>query len=211
MAFVDWAMQGIQVTHCNCNLGCPCQFNALPSHGDCRAYLFMQIEKGHFGKVKLDGLRWGVMYEWPGPIHLGNGTGMVIVDQSASAEQKSAIEAVFSGKETDPGSLITQVFSTTLTKTHPTQVKPIDLSIDMKNRTARVRVPDLVEGSSESIKNPMTGQPHLVSVKLPKGFEYREAEYLSGTAKATGPIKLDFTGTHSHIAKAHWGTHGVIA
>ena len=28
MAFVDWVMQGVQVSHCNCNIGCPCQFNA---------------------------------------------------------------------------------------------------------------------------------------------------------------------------------------
>src|SRR5690349_7221192 len=74
MAYVDWAMQGIEVSHCNCNIGCPCQFNALPSHGFCCAYMFMQVDKGHFGKVKLDGLKWGGMFSWPGPIHMGNGT-----------------------------------------------------------------------------------------------------------------------------------------
>jgi hypothetical protein len=44
MAYVDWKMQGIQISHCNCAVGCPCQFNALPTHGRCEAYVFAQIE-----------------------------------------------------------------------------------------------------------------------------------------------------------------------
>lgn len=210
MAYVDWSMQGTQVSNCNCNIGCPCQFNALPTHGNCRAYMFVQIDKGHFGKVKLDGLRWGGMFEWPGPIHLGNGTAMVVVDQSASAEQKAAIEAVASGQETEPGSLITQVFSTTLTKVLPTQVKPISLKLDYKARTASVSIPELLEGSAESIKNPITGQPHAVSVKIPKGFEYEEAEFLVGKSRTQGPIALNFDATHAHIAKLHWNMNGVV-
>lgn len=210
MAFVDWVMQGTQVSHCNCNIGCPCQFNALPSHGNCRAYMFMQIDKGHYGKTKLDGVRWGGMFMWPGPIHEGNGAAMVVVDQSATPEQKAAIEAVASGHDTDPGSLITQVFSTTLVKVLPTQQKPIDLAIDMKKRTARVKVDGLLNAASESIKNPITGEPHVVSVKLPNGFEYDEAQFLIGDSKTQGAIELNFNGTHSHIAKAHWGTHGVV-
>lgn len=210
MAYVDWKMQGVQVSHCNCNIGCPCQFNALPTHGHCRAYVFVQIDKGHFGKVSLDGLRWGGLFEWPGPIHLGNGTAMVVVDPAASDEQKAAIEAIASGQETDPGSLITQVFSTTLTQVLPTQVKPIKLSIDEKARTAMVRVLDVVDGDVESIKNPITGAPHQVRVAIPNGFEYEEAEFLIGSAKTSGPIELKFEGTHAHIAKVHWGTHGII-
>src|SRR5581483_8671744 len=142
----------------------------------------------------------GAMFMWPGPIHEGNGTAMVVVDKSATPEQKAAIEAVASGQDTDPGSLITQVFSTTLTKVLPTQVKPIELKIDMQKRTARVKVDGLVEGNSESIKNPITGEPHVVSVKLPNGFEYDEAQFLVGKAKTSGPIELNFSDTHAHIA-----------
>ncbi len=210
MAFVDWRMQGIQISNCNCNVGCPCQFNALPTHGDCRAYVFVQIDKGHFGDVPLDGLRWGAFFSWPGPIHLGNGTAMAIIDERANPKQRAAIESVVQGKETDPGSLITQVFSTTLTSGHPTQFKPIELKIDLKAGTAQIKVPDLIDASAEPIKNPMTGAAHRARVSLPTGFEYAEAEFVTGTGKTQGPIKLDFTSTHAHIAKVNWGTHGVM-
>jgi hypothetical protein len=210
MAYVDWQMQGTQITNCNCAVGCPCQFNSLPTHGNCRAYAFYQIDKGHFGNTKLDGVRWGALFAWPGPIHLGNGTAMVVVDDKATAEQRAAIETVASGKETEPGSLITQVFSTTLTSGHPTQVKPIDLKIDVKAGTASVRVPGLIDASAEPIKNPMTGAAHRVRIVLPAGFEYTEAEVVSGTGKATGPIPLDFTDTHAHVSTIHWSQNGVV-
>src|SRR5579884_3875880 len=73
MAFVEWEMQGVEFANCNCHTGCPCQFNALPDKGHCRAHTFVQIEKGRYGKVPLDGLRWGILAFWPGPIHLGGG------------------------------------------------------------------------------------------------------------------------------------------
>src|SRR5262249_51406719 len=134
MAFVEWEIQGVQISHCNCEVGCPCQFNALPSHGHCRAYMFMQIDQGHFGKVKLDGVRWGGLFSWPGPIHMGNGTGMTVVDERANARQRAAIEAIAVGKETAPGKLITQVFSTVIANRWPTLFKRIELDIDKKKR-----------------------------------------------------------------------------
>ena len=36
MAYIDWVMKGPSVTNCDCNWGCPCWFNALPTYGDCR-------------------------------------------------------------------------------------------------------------------------------------------------------------------------------
>jgi hypothetical protein len=130
MAFVEWTMKGTEYGHCNCATGCPCQFNALPTHGHCRAHSFFQIERGRFGDVQLDGLRWGLLASWPGPIHLGNGTWMTVVDERANAKQREALDAIASGRETDEGRLITQVFSATITKRLPTQYKPIDLTID---------------------------------------------------------------------------------
>jgi hypothetical protein len=136
---------------------------------------------------------------------------MAVIDERANPEQRAALEAIAQGRETEPGALITQVFSTTLTNGHPTQFKKIDLAIDERAGTGRVHVPGLIDATAEPIKNPVTGQPHRARVVLPSGFEYREAEYVTGTAKSTGAIALDFTNTHAHIAKVNWSTHGVVA
>lgn len=210
MAYVDWFMQGTEFANCNCNYGCPCQFSALPSHGNCRALTFVQIERGRFGDVSLDGLRWGILGAWPGPIHLGDGTFMVVVDERADARQRAALEAVGQGRETEPGSLIWQVFSTTVTKLLPTQYRPIDLQIDVAAATAQVRVPGLVEAKGEPVLNPMTGQAHRATVTLPTGFEFTEAEFASGTSRVKGAIELVFDSTFAFMAPIHWSTQGVV-
>ncbi|MDO8545372.1 MAG: DUF1326 domain-containing protein [Opitutaceae bacterium] len=212
MKFVEWSMDVTFVANCNCAFGCPCQFNSDPTDGTCRAYGFAQIEKGRFGEVPLDGLRWGILASWPGAIHEGNGTFQTIVDERANPDQRAAIEAVSHGKETEPGTLIWQVFSTTVTKVLPTLVKNIELSIDLSRRSARVRVPGVIEAGAAPIKNPVTGQEHHATIRLPNGFEYTEAEVVSGTGKTLGAseIKLDFDGTHAHLARVRWSTHGVV-
>jgi hypothetical protein len=210
MAFVEWKMQGTEVSNCNCATGCPCQFNSLPTHGNCRAHAFIQIDKGHFGDVKLDGLRWGILAAWPGAVHQGSGTFMTVIEERADTKQRAAIEAISHGKETDPGSLIWQVFSTTVTNFLPTQFKPIDLALDVEARTARLRVPGLLECTVDPIKNPVTGDPQRVYVTLPNGFEFTQAEFASGKAKSNGAIELAFDNTHAHLAPIHWSTHGVV-
>ena len=212
MKFVEWSMQGAIVTNCNCSYGCPCQFNSLPTHGDCRAFAFVQVDKGRFADTPLDGLRWGVLASWPGAIHEGNGTFQSIVDARADERQRAALEAVSHGKETEAGTLIWQVFATTVTKVLPTLVKDIELTIDMKQRTARVKVPGVVEGAATPIKNPVTGQDHVARITLPKGFEYTDAEVVNGTGKTLGEagIALNFSATHAHLAHVHWSTHGVV-
>ncbi len=211
MKLVEWTMQGMEFGNCNCATGCPCQFNALPTHGHCRAHTFVQIEKGRFGDVSLDGLRWGILAQWPGPIHLGNGTFQAIVDERATPPQRAALESIAHGKETEPGKLIWQVFSTTVTKTLPTLFKTIDLTIDVKTATAQVKVPGLIDSTAAPIRNPVTKAAQRVRVTLPAGFEFTEAEFATGKAKASsGPIELDFDNTHAHLAQIHWSTHGVV-
>src|SRR4051794_12950870 len=131
MAFTEWTMEGVEFANCNCDWGCPCQFNRPPTHGDCRALTFVQIERGRFGDVPLDGLRWGILLMWPGAVHKGGGTSQVIIDERANAKQRAAIEAVAQGRECDPGSLVWQVFATTMTNTLPTLYRPIELAVDL--------------------------------------------------------------------------------
>jgi len=209
-SYVDWQMQGLEFTNCNCSWGCPCQFNGLPTQGFCRAFIFMQIEKGHFGDVPLDGLRWGVVVAWPAAIHMGNGKLQTIIDEKANPKQRFAIETISHGKETEPGSLIWQVFSTTVSEFLPTLSKPIQLTIDYSERTAQLSVPGLVEGKAESIRNPVTGAAHPVRVTMPTGFEFTESEVVSGKSKSTGAIEFNLNGSHAHLARVHWSTRGVV-
>ncbi|MGH8541814.1 MAG: DUF1326 domain-containing protein [Stenotrophobium sp.] len=211
MANVEWVIQGLGWNNCNCAWGCPCQFNALPTTGNCRALCLVHIDKGHFGKVKLDGLNFAATVAWPGPIHLGNGTLQAVIDERAKPEQRAALEAIAQGRETDAGATIFQVFSTTYSTVLETLYKPFEADVSIDKRKVRLRIPGLVESSGESIKNPVTGAEHRAKVSLPNGFEYREAEYVSGTTRSQGAVALDLKASHAHINRFHWSTHGYVS
>jgi hypothetical protein len=209
-SLTEWTMTGTELANCNCVCGCPCQFSQLPTHGSCEAYCFVQIDKGKYGDVALDGLRWGIVATWPGPIHKGNGTLQAVVDERGDARQRAALEAIAHGKDTEPGKIVWAVYAAMTTKFLPTLARPIDLTIDVDKRAATVRVPGIVDGRIEPIRNPVTGAESRARINLPNGFEFTEAEVASGTGRTTGDIKLDFTNTHAHLARYHWSTHGVV-
>ena len=67
MAESNWRLEGEWIKNCNCAFGCPCDFNARPTNGECEGLLGMRITKGHFEDVKLDGLSFFVTVAFPGP------------------------------------------------------------------------------------------------------------------------------------------------
>ena len=209
-SFTEWEIEGVEFVNCSCDCGCPCQFNSLPTHGHCRAHTFVHVDRGRYGEVTLDGLNWGILAAWPGPIHLGEGTFRAVVDERADARQRAALEAIAQGRDTDPGSLVWQVFSTTVTNLLPTLYARIELSIDVAERTACCNVPGLGESTAAPIRNRKTGATQRARVTLPAGFEFTEAEFAAGNTKVTGEIALDFSHTHAHLARVHWSTHGVV-
>ena len=63
MAQVDWYIEGVEFSNCNCDYACPCQFESRrPTYGDCRGFAAVLIDKGHFGDVALDGLGAALLY-----------------------------------------------------------------------------------------------------------------------------------------------------
>ena len=64
-----WRISGDEVGSCNCAWGCPCQFNALPTHGRCEGLAGIHIREGYFGSTRLDGVRFAQPLWWPGAIH----------------------------------------------------------------------------------------------------------------------------------------------
>lgn len=210
MAYVDWRMRGPEIANCNCDWGCPCQFNALPTHGHCRAMTAMRVDEGHFGDVPLAGTRWLGMFAWPGPIHHGGGEVQVVIDDGATEAQRDALLRILTGQETVPGATIFNVFAAMIDTVHEPLFQPIAFEVDIEGRTARTSVAGIIDTKVEPIRNPVTGAPHRVRVQLPEGFEYREAEYASGTTTATGAVALDWQAGHAHLAPLNLSTHGAV-
>lgn len=208
----DWAIQGEELVNCNCNFGCPCQFGVLPTDGSCEAAVVYDIRKGHHGDVKLDGLRAGATYKWPGAIHEGNGEMQLIIDERADEDQKAALQAIMTGQDTEEMATMWFVFSAMAPNRHPTLTAPIQLEIDREQRTGSAKVGDIFEINAVPIPHIVTGEPHRVALNLPNGFEFTTAELASGKTRTPGgAINLAKNGgTHAHFAALHLTGTGVV-
>ena len=183
----------------------------MPTNCNCHAAGAWQVEEGHFGTVRLDGLRAVVLYNSPGPVHEGNGTMQVIVDERADAAQRDALVKILSGQETDDMATMWWVYSAM----SPTKLEPlfraIEFDVDVDARRGRFRVPDVIETVGEPIRNPVTGAEHRVRIDLPHGFEFRIAEIGSATTKASGAVELpDLVNSYGQFARIHLSNKGVV-
>ena len=98
----DWKLKGTVLVGCNCDYGCPCNFNAPPSHGECEGGWVWHIEAGTYDDVDLAGMTLGLFADWPGAIHEGNGKATAFYDGRADDRQSEALEALLRGGEGGP-------------------------------------------------------------------------------------------------------------
>jgi hypothetical protein len=170
----------------------------------------MEIEEGHYGAVKLDDLRMGGIFQWPGPVHEGHGKCQPFVDERADGEQREALLKIMSGQDTEPMATMFAVFSSTLEKVYDPIFAKIDFNVDVEGRRGRYAVAGLIESEGEPIKNPVTGAETRARIDLPNGFEYEIAEIGSGTTKTQGRIQLDLRASYGQFAHLHLNNKGVV-
>jgi hypothetical protein len=210
MTDTKWMIRGHEFVNCNCAYGCPCQFNALPTHGYCQALVGIQIREGFHGTTKLDGLRAAAMLAWPEAIHKGRGEAAIIIDRHANEAQRNALIRILSGQDTEPGATVFAVFATTYEKVHDPIFAHIDFEVDIEKRRSRLSVTDHIDARGQPILNPVTGKEHRARIDAPNGFEFRLAEAGRGWSKTNGPLYLEFSDSHAHFCELNLTQSGVI-
>ena len=210
MPNVDWHIEGIEYGNCNCDYGCPCQFESLPTQGHCRGFEAIDIERGHFGDVDLGGLRCAITYSWPGAVFEGKGEYQVIIDERANDEQRKALDIVLHGGETDEAATHWWVFHEMCDTVHPTLYAPIEFEVDVDARTGRVAIAGLLESTGRPIRNPIDGGEHRVRIDLPHGIEFEIAEIGSASTKSNGVIALELDDRFGQFNRLRHSGSGVV-
>jgi len=210
MSRIDWYVEGIEFGSCNCIYACPCQFEALPTYGDCRGFEVLRIDRGHFGDVSLEGLNIALLYAWPGPIFEGKGEMQVIVDERADPRQRQALTRIVHGEETEEGATHWWVYRSMSDTLHETLIKPIKFDVDLDARNAHVAIPGVLESVGRPILSPATGQEHRVRISIPNGIEFEDAEVGSAKTRATTAIRLDLANTYGQFNRLRHSGKGVV-
>ncbi len=190
-----WALNGHVILACNCDFGCPCNFNALPTTGKCEGNWNWHIEQGKFGDVSLAGLNVSVAVNWPGPIHAGNGEALVVVDERAGARQRQALIALITGAAGGPWKII----GTTIGKVHGPLFAPFDVTVN--DFTSSVKAGSYITLQMQPVKNPVTQVEVHPRAILPEGFVFKEGLLGASSAfKIAGPVSFDHTGRYAAVA-----------
>jgi hypothetical protein len=189
-----WHLKGDVVIACNCDYGCPCNFNAPPTHGNCQGGWTWYVEDGRHGDVDLSGLFISLYCIWPKAIHYGNGEAVAWVDERADERQRSVLAEFLRGEIGGPWAILKNTFTTF----HDPVFVPYEGSIEDPRTT--VRVGSLLELGTEPVKNPVTGVESFPRAILPQGFIVKEAALLrSSSLRLDGPIEYDHTGKYAAV------------
>jgi hypothetical protein len=191
-----WSIRGHVILACNCDYGCPCNFNGLPTTGKCEGNWNWHIEEGSYADVPLSGLNFGVAVNWPGAIHEGNGEAMVVLDERADERQREALLTLISGQAGGPWKII----GTTIGKLHPPAFAAFEVSVS--GFDSKVKAGSYIALELEPVRNKVTGAEVRPRAILPEGFVFKEADLAaSSTFRIEGPVSFDHTGRYAAAAQ----------
>lgn len=190
-----WSMKADYIEACNCDYGCPCNFNGFPTYGFCRALVLYAIKSGSFGSVRLDGVDVILAASWPKAIHEGNGTAQLYVSKNATQEQRDAVLKIFSGQAKGEGPFV--VFAPTFKYLLEPQFVDIKKHVDGKKST--FSVPGVLDVQVETFKNPVTGEEQDTQIHLPKGFIWKLGHAAKSKLMKISTQNLNFDDTGQNV------------
>ena len=192
----NWRLSGRVLVACNCDWGCPCNFNARPTAGKCEGGWTWHIDQGSADRVKLDDLNFSVYVNWPAAIHEGNGEGVILIDERADAAQRSAIEVLLGGKVGGPWG----VLAWTWPKIHGPFASSYDLVFDGVKSRLKCGEHVVIEGTP--IKNPASGAEAYPGVVLPQGIIFKKGDFgATSCFRVTSGIAYDHSGKYLAVGQ----------
>jgi len=189
-----WELSGTVLIACNCDYGCPCNFNALPSRGYCEGGWTWHVDEGGYGDTRLDDLNFTVVAKWPGAIHEGNGEALILVDQRADEAQRQAIETLVGGDVGGPWGILAWTWPT-IHGPHP-----VPYELELAGITTRMKAGDVVELELEPIRNPVSGAEVHPGMVLPEGLIVKRGDLgASKTFTVDDGISYDHSGQYTAL------------
>lgn len=170
-----WKITGQLEEACSCDAACPCWFNSKPTKMTCGGGQVLFIQKGNYGKVKLDGLAIASIGQSPEGQTMMESYGnwnfaYNYIDEKATPEQRKALEAI-AGAVLTPG----------VSKKTETRYVPITRKIEGKEHQITIGQYGTFHG--HLIEGGMNGSPKIVN---PPGADPLHHEYAQGrTSKMT--------------------------
>jgi hypothetical protein len=174
---ISYHLKGILLGACNCDWGCPCNFESPPTHTYCEGSCLWHVQEGVYGQVPLNELNFSWCAHSPGPLHLGNVTSVYFIDERANTQQRQTLEEMLTGNpEIMPFGIFKHLTSTFL------GVHYVPFAVELNGTHSRVTIPGVLDYQLTPMKNPVTGEEEPATLLKPKGFTSTQQDLCSTAA-----------------------------
>jgi hypothetical protein len=190
-----WHVTGDVLIACNCDWGCPCNFNARPTKGFCQGGWIWKIGEGHVGDVKLGGLGVALFAQWPGAIHEGGGRATAYFDSRADEPQRAALTRVLRGELGGPWGIFIKTYELT---------PPIPASFDVTiaQHASRAKIGEFADLALQTIRNPVTQAEVHPEVVLPEGLVVKRGGLAASSVfRVKGDVAYEHSGQYAAFGR----------
>lgn len=143
------------------------------------------------GRADLSGVKGAGLFVWPKAIHEGHGKAAFIMDPATSEAQTHALGQIFTGAL---GGMPWELLGPTFEVAGLVKAR---ITVEGSGRRSTLRIDGIGEARGDTLKNPVTGEDHIVNIDLPEGFIWKRGEAGQGSfhASAAG-LSLAFERTN---------------
>lgn len=198
-----WWARGLLFENCNCQLVCPghMHFDQVCTHERCLGYWAIRIDEGAFGEIPLAGVNAVVAFDSPPHMIDGGWTEVLLIDETASREQREAVEAILRGCVSGPWEVLARFVGRWL----ETRFLPIEFTDD--GTVKKARIPGLMEAEVTQIRGKDRSQPVLFQNIFNQIHAPTQVLATGNTEYDDGIIRISTSKTHGLFSKFDWAVY----
>jgi len=181
----SWSIEAKYTDTCNCAPTCPCFFGSAPTHGHCQGITLVEIESGHYGDVRLDGVDVLAVYRG------GDWIKFYVTDEADETQTRAALELL-------------PTFEEFFAIENVLEVKNVPISVERSAESMKISTPntaaeiEIMKGKNgQPIKIENIPTPEFPTVPMLDHTQYRSV-FLKHEA-ADKPF--EYSGTNAFTAR----------
>lgn len=200
----SWYARGLLFENCSCTLVCPghVHFSQNCTYERCKGYWALRIDEGAFGGVSLAGTRALVAFDTPQRMIDGGWTETIIIDAGASAAQRTALEAILTGKVGGPWVKLGSFVATW----RPTEFRTIVL--DDEGPVKRISIADRLKSVVTQIRGRDKSRPAVFENVFNQIHAPTQVLALGESEYDDGVVTFRTAGSHGLFSQFEWRVPG---
>jgi hypothetical protein len=197
---MNWWAKGLIFENCSCTLVCPghMHFSQLCTHDRCKGYWALRFDEGAFDGVSLAGVRAVIVFDTPKRMIDGNWVQTIIIDESATSDQRRVLETMFTGRASGPWGKLAQFVG----QRNPTEFRRIEFAEE--NGTRNVSIAERLKGFITNIKSRDKVNPVVFENIFNQIHGSRQILAMGDTEYADPAITIHNTASHGLVSNFDW-------